>query len=106
MWPHKQANPLDFRPTGICDRSGFLRDLSDLSWQWDVRGASLQNLHLRVRPEDYDSPAWFLAPIIITGPEGVVRDPRPWSYQQEAASPSGKQLPVLPNFPLAEALET
>lgn len=106
MYPHKMADPNNPVPWGLCDRSYFLRDLSDLNYQFDVRGTSLQNLQIRVRPEDYDQPAWFLQPIIIEGPEGTVRNPRPNSYAQESASPSGPQLPTSPNFPLADALDT
>lgn len=89
------TSPSTPEPVGICDRCGEKRYLRDLVWQWDQRGQSLQNLRLRVCYDRcLDSPATVLRPIVIEGPEGVVRDPRPPQYAADAAS-SGPQVPVI-----------
>lgn len=70
---------------GWCDRCYRKYRLQDLDWQLDVRGNALVNLGIRVCSECYDSPADILRPVIIIGPEGVVRNPRPPSYAQNFA---------------------
>lgn len=93
---------------GICDRCGFLRFLSpDLPFQWDQRGNSVQNLHLRVCVDRcLDEVATILRPIIIVGPEGVGQpDPRPTHYAQQNAG-TGPQLPFAPNNPDLPVVET
>jgi hypothetical protein len=61
------------------------------------RGNSLQNIRIRVCPRDIDTPNEQLRPLIIVGPEGVVRDPRPYDYQANAQG--GPYGPVLPSGP-------
>jgi hypothetical protein len=99
------TSPEQPEPTGFCDRCQQKYFLKDLRWQWDQRGQSLQNLRIRVCPKDYDDPSTFLRPIEIRGPEGVVRDARPFltSPSEEA---DGPQLPLAPNFPLAIDIES
>jgi hypothetical protein len=75
-----------------------------LVWQYDQRGASLQNLRLRVCPRDLDDPSTFLRPIRIEGPEGVVKDARPFQASGGYNS-TGPDLPTEPNFPLAIDIE-
>ena len=100
-YAHDLKCPTDIdapQAVGIDDRTGFKRYLADLAWQYDVRGNSVQNLRLRVGPEAYDDPAWILKPVIITGPEGVVKDPRPYNYA--ADSLGGEELmPFAPEWP-------
>lgn len=101
-WPHSLRVTIPINTTvdwGVCDRCYFLFDLNDLVWQWDQRGRSLANLRIRVCPRCLDDPATTLAPIIIIGPEGVVRDPRP--YQYEANAEGGTTPPDLNGFPFA-----
>lgn len=88
MWPHSLRVTIPTDTTvdwGVCDRCYFLYNLNDLVWQWDQRGAALQNLRIRVCPRCLDDPATTLAPIVIVGPEGVVRDPRPPQYAANSA---------------------
>lgn len=82
---HAPTNPSAPEEVGVCDRCYRKFYLKDLVWQFDYRGNSLQNLRIRVCPQDLDTPAEQLRPIIIRGPEGVVRDPRPPQYEQNAA---------------------
>jgi hypothetical protein len=89
MWPHDGRSPTDVdapQPIGYCDRCYCRRYLADLLWQFDVRGNTLQNLWIRVCADKcYDEPANILRPIIIVGPEGFIRDPRPPNYAENFA---------------------
>lgn len=113
MYPHNLRAPVNINapePTGVCDRCYFYYPLALLLWQHDYRGDHLQNLRIRVCPQCLDRPAEFLRPIIIRGPEGSLKDPRPPQYAANAAAPSGPQLPFAPSwpgpdFPAEEALE-
>ena len=77
---HCPTDSADPQEVGWCDRCYRKFYLKDLNWQYDVSGNSLQNLGIKVCQECYDKPADILRPIIIVGPEGVVRDPRPPAY--------------------------
>lgn len=101
-YPHDLRCPTDMeapRATGICDRCGAKYWLDELPWQWDVRGNTLQNLRLRVCERCYDDPAWILKPVIIVGPEGVVKDPRPYLYPQESSQGTSTVYDFAPNWP-------
>lgn len=90
--PHNQNCPTDTRyprPVSFCDRCNHEYYLDDLPYQYDWRGASLQNLHLRVCERCLDIPNDQLRPIII-GPDPVpLVDPRPgfWPQEEAAGSP-------------------
>jgi hypothetical protein len=90
---------------GIDDRTGFLEFLSNLPFQWDQRGNSVQNLRLRIAPEYQDKVATILKPVIIVGPEGVgLPDPRPTNYAAKMAS-TGPELPFAPSNPMLPVVE-
>ena len=102
MYAHNLRAPTSINspvPVGVCDRCGFLYPLDSLHWQFDWRGDKLQNLRLRVCPRDYDVAQEQNRPIIIRGPEGSLRDPRPPQWAAEAAQGPSPQLPFLPNYP-------
>lgn len=50
---------------GICDRCGFRYNLTNLSWQFDWRGASLQNIKMLVCKSCYDDPQQQLRAIVV-----------------------------------------
>ncbi len=105
-YPHNlraHLNPFAPEPTGVCDRCYFYYPLDCLEWQMEYRGRSLQRLGIRVCPRCLDTPNPQLQPVIIRGPEGTVRDPRPPQYALNAEG--GFTLPTGPNFPLDFALE-
>jgi hypothetical protein len=92
---------------GICDRCGFLRMLtSDLPFQFDQRGNSVQNLGIRVCVDRcLDEIATILAPVIIVGPEGTGNpNPRPTKYAQNNAQGPSPQLPFTPGNPMAPVI--
>ena len=96
---HCPTNLTSPRPVGVCDLCYQKYYLDDLQWQYDWRGDHLQNLRVRRCPKCLDIPNEQLRPIVIRGPEGSLRDPRPPQYAANAAAPSGPQLPFAPNFP-------
>lgn len=113
MYAHDLRCPTSLsapQPVGVCDLCYRKWYLDDLRWQFNWRGDHLQNLRVRRCPQCLDVPSEFLRPIIIRGPEGSLRDPRPPQYAANAAAPSGPQLPFAPSwpgpdFPAEEALE-
>lgn len=60
----------------ICDRCGFRYNLVDLNWQFDWRGASLQNIKLLVCKSCYDEPQEQLRAIVIPADPVPVANPR------------------------------
>lgn len=49
----------------ICDRCGFRYNHVDLRWQYDWRGASMQNIKLLVCDDCYDTPQQQLRSIVV-----------------------------------------
>lgn len=60
----------------ICDRCGFRYNLVNLNWQFDWRGASLQNIKLLVCKGCYDEPQEQLRAIVIPADPVPVANPR------------------------------
>jgi hypothetical protein len=60
----------------ICDRCGFRYNLVNLNWQFDWRGASLQNIKLLVCKSCYDEPQEQLRAIVIPADPVPVANPR------------------------------
>ena len=64
----------------ICDRCGFRYNFVDLKWQYDWRGASLQNLKLLVCNTCYDTPQEQLRAIIVPADPTPIVQARPENY--------------------------
>jgi hypothetical protein len=60
----------------ICDRCGFRYNHVALKWQYDWRGASLQNIRLLVCNDCYDEPQEQLRAIIIPADPVPINQPR------------------------------
>jgi len=60
----------------ICDRCGFRYNLVDLQWQFDWRGASLQNLRILVCNTCHDTPQEQLRAIVVPADPVPVMNPR------------------------------
>ena len=60
----------------ICDRCGFRYNHVSLKWQYDWRGASLQNIRLLVCNSCYDEPQEQLRAIIIPADPVPINQPR------------------------------
>lgn len=60
----------------ICDRCGFRYNHVNLRWQYDWRGASLQNLKLLVCNMCYDEPQTQLRAIVVPADPVPIVNPR------------------------------
>jgi hypothetical protein len=75
--PHAPTDIRRPKPWRVCDRCGFRWTADKVRFQYDWRGAALQNLFIMVCPTCTDVPQEQFRPIII-GPDPVpVEDPRP-----------------------------
>jgi hypothetical protein len=61
----------------ICDRCGFRYNFVDLRWQFDWRGASLQNLRILVCRPCYDTPQTQLRSIVLPADPQPIINARP-----------------------------
>lgn len=68
---------------GICDRCGFRYNFIDLKWQYDWRGATLQNLRILVCDTCYDTPQEQLRSIILPPDPVPIINARPENYQAD-----------------------
>jgi hypothetical protein len=60
-----RTSPTNPQAHAICDRCGFRYNWVDLKWQYDWRGASLQNLKFLVCDTCYDAPQEQLRAIVV-----------------------------------------
>lgn len=60
----------------ICDRCGFRFNHVDLSWQFDWRGAALQNLRILVCKRCLDEPQQQLRSIVVPADPVPIQNPR------------------------------
>jgi hypothetical protein len=60
----------------ICDRCGFRYNHVNLRWQYDWRGASLQNIRLLVCNTCYDNPQEQLRAIVVPADPVPIVNPR------------------------------
>ena len=60
----------------ICDRCGFRYNHVDLRWQYDWRGASMQNIRLLVCTPCYDTPQSQLRAIVVPADPTPINQPR------------------------------
>ncbi len=71
---------------GICDRCQFMYTLSDLKWQYQYAGVTLQNIRLLVCDHCYDTPQEQLRTIVLPPDPLPVFNPRPERYTTEVPS--------------------
>lgn len=81
------VNPSAPEPCGICDRCGFLYNLSELVYQKEYQGTGLIEKAIRVCQRTcLDKPAPFLKTILIPPDPIPVRDPRPIPPYEEVVA--------------------
>lgn len=83
MWrQHGKAHVDPQRPRafGICDRCGFLYNLSKLRWQFDFAGPVLQNLRFLVCDKCYDKAQEQKKPVLLPPDPIPVANARPMNY--------------------------
>lgn len=71
-----RISPSSPQAAGICDRCGFVYNHSSLSWQFDWRGASLQNIRLLVCNSCMDTPQNQLRAIVVPADPVPIQNPR------------------------------
>jgi hypothetical protein len=67
------SNPRAF---AVCDRCGIWYNHESLRWQFDWRGAKLQNIYILVCPHCYDTPQQQLRSIVIPSDPVPIKNPR------------------------------
>jgi len=84
--PHGRAyvDPANPRAWGTCDRCGFNYNLASLNWQYDWRGATLQNLRLLVCDTCLDEPSpWFRSIVLPPDPSPIINArPEPYTIDE------------------------
>lgn len=68
------------RAAGQCDRCGLVYNHVNLQWQYDWRGASLQNLRLLVCDTCLDVPQQQLRAIVVPADPVPIQNPRTTDY--------------------------
>lgn len=68
------------RAAGQCERCGFLFNHLNLAWQYDWRGASLQNIRVLVCDECNDVPQQQLRAIVVPPDPTPIMNPRVPDY--------------------------
>lgn len=100
-----KTNPSNPSAFGVCDRCGLWWNLTDLRFQHDWRGTTLQNLWLRVCNDCYDTPQEQLRSIVLPADPVPVWQPRVEPFAQDEESYMGTTgatidpetgIPILP----------
>lgn len=66
----------------ICDRCGFRYNHTDLQWQYDWRGATMQNVRILVCNTCYDTPQEQLRAIVVPADPMPIMQPRTQDFVQ------------------------
>ncbi len=80
-----RTNPKAPQAHAICDRCGFRYNFVDLQWQFDWRGASLQNLRILVCDRCHDTPQEQLRAITLPPDPEPIINARPEPYAQDSS---------------------
>lgn len=90
------TNPNSPRAFAVCDRCGIWYNHDRLSWQFDYRGRSLQNIRILVCDTCNDEPQPQLKPRIIPPDPLPIRDARVEQFCQDEADDRVTSNPALP----------
>ena len=77
-----RTNAASPRAHGICQRCGFRYNRADLHWQYDYRGAVLQNLRILVCNRCMDHHQQQLRAIVLPADPVPIKQPRPEQYAE------------------------
>lgn len=81
---HARTSSVSPQAHAICDRCGFRYNFVDLSWQWEWRGASLQNLRILVCGPCLDTPQEQLRTIVLPPDPQPIINARPELYAEDS----------------------
>lgn len=93
---HARTSPVRPEAYAICDRCSFRYNHSDLTWQFQWRGTTLQNIRLLVCDSCLDVPQEQLRTIIIPMDPVPIMNARPEDYVSDDNPDS--TIGVSPNF--------
>lgn len=77
-----RTNPSSPQAHAICDRCGFRYNRVDLNWQYDWRGAALQNIRILVCNSCMDTPQEQLRAIVVPADPVPIDQPRTQDFAQ------------------------
>lgn len=77
-----RVNPSSPEAAGVCDRCGFVYSRRALNWQYDWRGASLQNIRILVCNTCMDTPQEQLRAIVVPADPVPIDQPRTQDFAQ------------------------
>lgn len=86
------SNP---RAHAICDRCGFRYNHADLNWQYDWRGATMQNIRILVCDTCMDDPQQQLRAIIVPADPVPVTQPRVQDFAQAETNYGTTSAPIV-----------
>jgi len=81
----------------ICDRCGFRYNFVDLQWQYDWRGATLQNLRILVCTPCLDMPQEQLRAIVVPADPTPIIQARPENYALDSTDYQTTSAPTVTN---------
>jgi len=78
------VDPSSPQAWGTCDRCGFNYNLCKLTWQYDWRGTSMQNLKILVCPRCLDQPSpWYRSVFLPPDPPPIMNArPEPYAIDE------------------------
>lgn len=91
------------RAAGQCDRCGLIYNHVNLQWQYDWRGASLQNLRLLVCDDCLDAPQQQLRAIVVPSDPTPILNPRTTDYvtaEQNTRTTQGNTVNAQTGIPI------
>lgn len=77
-----RTNPSNPQAHAICDRCGFRYNRVDLNWQYDWRGATMQNIRILVCNTCMDTPQEQLRAIVVPADPVPIVQPRTQDFAQ------------------------
>lgn len=77
-----RTNPSNPQAHAICDRCGFRYNRVDLNWQYDWRGATMQNIRILVCNTCMDTPQEQLRAIVVPADPVPIIQPRTQDFAQ------------------------
>jgi hypothetical protein len=77
-----RTNATNPQAHAICDRCGFRYNFVDLQWQFDWRGASLQNIRILVCRDCLDTPQEQLRAIVVPADPTPIMNARVETFQE------------------------
>jgi len=80
---------------GICDRCGFVYQHNTLQWQYDWRGAELQNVRILVCGTCKDTPQEQLRAIVVPSDPVPIQQPRTQDFAQAETNYSTISAPTV-----------